>query len=150
VRISLDTNVLVYAEGLNGPTKKAAALEFIQRLPSNLVMVSTQVLGELFHVLARKSGKSAKEAKAAVLHWHDAFPVIPTSTNALISAVDLAIDHRLGIWDSLILSVSAEANCRLLLTEDLQDGFTWRGVTVVNPFSSPPHPMLTALFPDRA
>ncbi len=26
------------------------------------------------------------------------------------------------------------ADCTLLLTEDMQDGFTWRGVTVRNPF----------------
>ena len=32
---------------------------------------------------------------------------------------------------------SRQAGCRLLLSEDLHEGFTWAGVTVVNPFSSP-------------
>ncbi|WP_205963481.1 PIN domain-containing protein [Roseicella aquatilis] len=32
---------------------------------------------------------------------------------------------------------AAEAECRLLLSEDIQDGFTWRGVTVRNPFAAP-------------
>ncbi len=60
--------------------------------------------------------------------------------------MDLSAEHRLSFWDALIFSVAAEAGCRLLLTEDLQDGFTWRGVTAVNPFAEKRHPLLaTAL-----
>jgi hypothetical protein len=36
------------------------------------------------------------------------------------------------------------------LTEDLQEGFTWAGVTVVNPFSSPRHALLEALSGEAA
>jgi len=32
--------------------------------------------------------------------------------------------------DTVILAGAAQAGCRLLLSEDVQDGFTWRGVTV--------------------
>ena len=56
--------------------------------------------------------------------------------------MDIAADHRLQIWDALILSVAAENGSRLLLSEDLQDGFTWHGVTVVNPFIVSPSPLL--------
>jgi hypothetical protein len=30
----------------------------------------------------------------------------------------------------------------LLLSEDLQDGFSWAGVTVTNPFAATCHPLL--------
>jgi hypothetical protein len=33
----------------------------------------------------------------------------------------------------------------LALSEDMQDGFSWRGVTVVNPFASKRHPLLDGL-----
>ena len=33
----------------------------------------------------------------------------------------------------------------MLLSGDMQDGFVWRGVTVVNPFAATPHPMLVDL-----
>jgi len=62
----------------------------------------------------------------------------------MINATDLASDHGLTIWDSVILAASAEAQCRLLLSEDLQDGFTWGGVTVTNPFAPALHPLLAA------
>ena len=57
----------------------------------------------------------------------------------------LSRDHQLGIWDSIILASAADARCRLLLSEDLQDGFSWSGVTVVNPFVSKPNPLLARL-----
>lgn len=55
------------------------------------------------------------------------------------------MDHGLPIWDALILSVAAESHRRLLLSEDLQQGFTWRGVTVVNPFVTPYAPLLASI-----
>lgn len=72
-------------------------------------------------------------------------PVHDTTEDALLAAMDLVADHRLSVWDALILAVAANAHCRLLLSEDLQDGFTWCGVTVVNPFTEPRHPLLTPL-----
>jgi predicted nucleic acid-binding protein len=63
----------------------------------------------------------------------------------MISATDLASDHGLTIWDSVVLATSAEAECRLLLSEDLQEGFTWRGVTVTNPFAPTLHSLLASL-----
>jgi predicted nucleic acid-binding protein len=80
-----------------------------------------------------------------VLSWRDAYAVVETSAAVIVNATDLASDHGLTIWDSVVLAASAEAECRLLLSEDLQDGFTWRGVTVTNPFAAALHPILAAL-----
>ena len=104
-----------------------------------------QVLGELFNVLVRKGGRSRAEARDALLSWRDAFPVVETSPDVVLAAADLATDHRLTIWDAVILTAASRSGCRLLLSEDLQDGFTWAGVTVVNPFASPRHALHGAL-----
>ena len=61
------------------------------------------------------------------------------------AAVDLAAEHSFDIWDAVILAVAAEAGCGLLLTEDLQDGFIWRGLTVSNPFAAQVHPLLASI-----
>jgi predicted nucleic acid-binding protein len=79
------------------------------------------------------------------LSWRDALPVVGTSPEAMQAAADLATDHQLGIWDAAILSAASQSGCRLLLSEDLHEGFTWGGVTVVNPFASPRHALLQAL-----
>ncbi|MER9331527.1 PIN domain-containing protein [Mesorhizobium sp. M0488] len=145
MRVALDTNVLAYAEGINGVERRDAALTLIRRVPQKAAVVPVQVLGELFNVLVRKGGKSRSEARDALLSWRDTFPVVETSPAVMVAAVDLATDHQLGIWDAIILSVASQSGCRLLLSEDLQDGFTWAGVTVVNPFASPQHAFLHAL-----
>jgi predicted nucleic acid-binding protein len=145
VRIALDTNVLAYAEGLNGAERRDAALALIRRVPQEAAIVPVQVLGELFNVLVRKGGKSCSDARDALLSWRDTFPVVETSPEVMLEAADLATDHQLGIWDAVILSAASRSGCRLLLSEDLQEGFTWSGVTVVNPFASPQHALLRAL-----
>ena len=121
------------------------ALALIQRLPPGGVVLPVQTLGELFNVLVRKAKRRPMRAKAAVLSWRDAYHMVETSAAVMANAMDLASDHGLTIWDSVVLAASAEAECRLLLSEDLQDGFTWRGVTVTNPFAPTLHPLLAAL-----
>jgi predicted nucleic acid-binding protein len=108
-------------------------------------VVPVQVLGELFRVLTGKRGVTRPKARSAVLSWSDAYEVYDSNHAALLAALDLAAEHAMQIWDGLILSVAAESHCRLLISEDLQHGMTWRGVTVVNPFTHPVHPLLKAL-----
>jgi len=143
--VALDTNILAYAEGVNGPSMKELALGLVQRLPQGAAVLSVQTLGELFNVLVRKAGRAPANARAAILSWRDSFPLVETSPATVLSAADLATDHRFGIWDAVILCAAAAADCRLLLSEDLHDGFTWRGVTIVNPFASTRHPLLDEL-----
>jgi predicted nucleic acid-binding protein len=145
MRLALDTNVLAYAEGVNGVARKKTALEIIDKLPGESTFLPVQVLGELFHVLVRKAGRSPERSRAAILSWHDVFPLIETSPAVMLAATDLAARHRLGIWDAVVLAAAAAAGCRLLLSEDLQTGFTWNGVTVTNPFSSERHDLLADL-----
>ena len=126
MKIALETNVLAYAEGSNGAAMRDKALELIERLPQASLVLPVEALGELFNVLVRKAKRPPARARAAVLSWRDGYPIIETSAAVMVSATDLASDHGLTIWDSIILAASAEAECRLLLSEHLQDGFTWR------------------------
>ena len=145
MRLALDTNILAYAEGVNGAPRKKAALDIIEKLPAASTFLPVQVLGELFHVLVRKAGRPSERAQAAILSWQDAFPLIETSPAIMLAATGLAVQHRLSIWDAVVFSASVAAGCRLLLSEDMQAGFTWSGVTVANPFASAKHELLAAL-----
>jgi predicted nucleic acid-binding protein len=129
---------------------KRTALELIEKLPGGAVLLPVQTLGELFSLLVRKAGRTPAKARKAILSWRDAFSLIETSADVMVAAADLATDHQLSIWDAVILSAAAEAGCRLLLSEDLQEGFTWKGVTVTNPFMTPRHELLASLLTDSA
>ncbi len=145
MKIALDTNILAYAEGVNDTVRREAVLTLLRHLPEESALIPVQVLGELFNVLVRKGGRSKMQAREALLGWSDSFQTIPTSFDIVMAAADLAADHGFSIWDAVILAAASQGGCRLLLSEDLQNGFTWGGVTVVNPLILPQHPLLTAL-----
>jgi len=130
---------------VNGRGPRDRAIDIVSRLPPDETVVPVQVIGELYNVLVRKAGRSRPKAREAVLGWHDAFATVETSSAVLVAAVDLAGTHRLGFWDSVILAAAASAGCRLLLSEDLQEGFTWGGLTVTNPMGKTIHPLLAAM-----
>ena len=150
MKVALDTNILASAEGVNGARKRDIVLELVRKLPQEAAVIPVQVLGELFKVLTRKSGRSWADAREAMLGWRDTFPVFATTPEVMLAATDLATDHHFGIWDAVILSAASQAGCRLLLSEDLQDGFTSGGVTVVSPFASPRHALLESLLENDA
>ena len=140
MRVALDTNVLVYAEGWGDDVRCQLAGDLIARLKPNDSIVAVQVLGELSRVLTSKMKKSGTEVRERLLSWSDGVVVADTTWTAFQSAMDLSVDHQISMWDALILAVAAENKCRLLLSEDFQNGFTWRGVTVVNPFETKAKP----------
>ncbi|MHB8530335.1 MAG: PIN domain-containing protein [Caulobacteraceae bacterium] len=149
IRVGLDTNVLAYLAGVNrgqgDADKIVSARALLSRLEGRAQLVApTQTLGELFGVLL-KSGAPREDARIIVLRLLAGFDGANTGAATLKSALDLAVDHRLQLWDALIISAAAEAGCSLLLSEDMQDGFVWRGLTTANPFASRPHDRLSAL-----
>lgn len=142
---ALDTSVLACAEGAGDPARCERARALVSRILPQRILLPAQVLGELNRVLTGTVGLDAGEARTALLSWADAFEIADPTWSAFQGAVDLAADHRLQIRDALNLSVAAEHGSRLLLSEDLQDGFTWHGVTVLDPFAGRPSPLLGVL-----
>lgn len=149
MRFALDTNVLVYAEGLNDEERRMLARDLIGALVTEDVVVPVQALGELHRVLTWKGGLSPAESKEAVSIYAEAFEVRPTTQSAFSTAMDLAAEHKFSIWDAIIFSVALEAGCEILLSEDMHAGFCWRGLTIVNPFHAEPHPLLSGLLAQR-
>jgi len=136
VRIALDTNILAYAEGVNGTARQEAAFAVLAPLEDAEVVIPVQVLGELFTVLVRKGGRDTQAAQLAVAAWAARASLVATTDTMLQDGMVLATQHRLAIWDAIILAAAAEAGCGALYSEDMQPGFTWRGVTVQNPFTA--------------
>jgi predicted nucleic acid-binding protein len=119
VRVALDSNILVYAEGVNGPVRRETAMAAIRDHNSQDILIPAQALGELFAVLTRKAGLRAADARAAVVGWADAYEVIDTRAATLIDAMELVVCHHLSPWDAVIVAAAAGADCRILLSEDM-------------------------------
>lgn len=145
MRAAFDTNVLAYAEGIGDDARCHKARQLVADIDPAQVILPVQTLGELYRVLTGKAKQDPNAARSAVLSWADSFELADSTWTAFQSAFDLAADHQLQIWDALILAVAAESQCRLLISEDLQNGFTWRGVTVVDPFVEPRSKLLETM-----
>lgn len=145
MRVALDTNVLAYAEGLNGDGMFARARAILAALEPGSVVAPSQVLGELYAVLTRKGGRTRQAARSAIEDWSAFVEVVFPDRDIFEDALDLAAGHHLQVWDGLILASAARAGCELLLSEDMHPGFRWRGTTVANPFAEALAPELAAL-----
>lgn len=148
-RVALDTNILAYLAGVSRDACDDAKIEQVRNLIGRLsdevsLVAPTQTLGELFVVL-RRGGASAQDARAILLEFAQAFGSSASETRTALAAADLVVDHKLQFWDALIVTAAAEAGCAVLLSEDMQDGFLTRGLTVINPLRDILHPKLAVL-----
>ncbi len=142
---AIDTNILVYAEGYGDEARCAQAASLLSRINPHTTVIPVQVLGELCRVLTVKAKRDAAQVRTHVLQWTALFPTAPTQASALLAAMDLTAELQIPTWDAVILAVAADQGCRWLLSEDYADGMTYRGVTVVNPFTQAAHPALLDL-----
>ena len=136
--VFVDTNVFVYLHDDSEPEKKTRADEWISLLVRDRSgRVSFQVLQELYSTLTSKHRLNVDVAEARIIVRELAVwqPV----------AVDLAMLNRawvlqdrfpLSWWDALIIAAAQTCECKVLLTEDLQDGQEFGAVRVVNPFAA--------------
>lgn len=136
--VALDTNVLVYAEGLerseaDGP-KCARARSLVRRDPTRLIL-PVQVVAEFAALCRRKLRLSQDETFRRVRRWYG-FPMIPTTQDVLRNALNLAETRSVSIFDAVIVAAAADAGCRYLLTEDRQSAERLLGVRLLNPFLS--------------
>ena len=142
MRFTFDTNILVYAIDTQAGDRHRIALDLIRRARGRDCVVTLQALAELFRALTGKHRVAPAKAAEIVQEWRDAVPVFAADELCLTDAIDAVTTHSWSFWDAMIWATAKRAGCRLLLSEDGQDGRTLGGVTIVNPFVTDPSPLL--------
>ena len=126
-----DTNVLIYALAQNDRRSSRA-----ETLLSSGGIISTQVLNEFVSMARRKMQMSWNDIRAAI----DAILVLcpsplPITLTLHEAALTIAEKNRYGIYDALVIAAALQAKCRILFSEDLQEGQIIAGqLTIRNPF----------------
>jgi predicted nucleic acid-binding protein len=135
--VFVDTNVLVYARDTRDASKHVKAAEWIRMLwNEQRGRTSVQVLSEYYDVITRKFARQVSREDA----WDDvqrflAWNPQSIDEDVLVNARGIEQRHRISWWDSLIVAAARAQGCVLLLTEDLQDGANYSGLSVRNPFT---------------
>ena len=130
----LDTNILLYAYDVDAVAKRAIALRLVQQGWTSLgeTAISVQVLQE-FHVNLTKQGVPLAEATRITMDYAP-WPVVDNTLALLEAAFADKARWKISLWDSLILAAARKSGATQLITEDLNHGQDYAGVTVVNPF----------------
>jgi len=142
VRFTFDTNVLVYAVDRDAGERHRIAMDLVRRARGLDCVITLQALAELFRALTGKGKVAPEEAMGIVQAWRDVAPVFAADDTCLIDAMDAVTIHGWSFWDAMMWATAKRAGCRLLISEDGQDGRTLGGVTIVNPFLPAPSPLL--------
>jgi predicted nucleic acid-binding protein len=132
--ISLDTNVLIYALDPGTGPKHQRAEDIVAAASTASSILALQVLAE-FVAVARRKARSFDDALAYITQVGAMFQVVAADTSSFDAAVRAVKDHHLPIWDAMLWATLDQAGCRMLLTEDFQDGRTLGCVTFLNPFN---------------
>ena len=133
MRVTFDSNVLIYAVSRSDP-RHAAATDLIDRASQGDCWQTLQSLAECFNVLSRKYRIPAIEAYGWVQSFQRLFPVVAADKSDLDRAVGAVEGHGLSFRDAMLWATANRAGCRVLFSEDLQDGRRLDGVLFVNPF----------------
>ncbi|MBN2124498.1 MAG: PIN domain-containing protein [Deltaproteobacteria bacterium] len=143
-KVFVDTDILVYSRDASEPEKQQRAMAWMTHLWTvRAGRLSFQVLQEFYATVTQKltpglDPQSAREDVRALLAWDP----IPVNERVIEGAWLIQDRYKLSWGDALIVSAAQTGDCRLLLTEYLQENQAIGNIHVINPFRVSPESAL--------
>jgi predicted nucleic acid-binding protein len=147
---ALDSNVVLYSEGVNDSERQMLALRLIDAIGIPNIVIPVQVLGETFNRLTKRNYMDRTSALDVVRPWFHGVRLQETTAGIFDAALELASAHHFKIWDAVILAAASASGASVLFSDDMQDGFRWRDITILNPFALQPNPIVQTLLKSSA
>ena len=138
-RFFLDTNIFVYSFDRGAAAKSRRATQLIRTaLKTQKGITSYQVVQEFFNVALQRFTQPMKVDEAEQYYSTIFRPLLAIhSSQALyLEGLHLQSRYRLSWYDSLIVAAAIQAQCQVLMTEDLQHGQLFGDLRIENPFLS--------------
>jgi len=131
----LDTNVVVYAYDDSSPQKHEVARHLLKGGITGKIVISTQVLAEFAATMLHKvSPPAPADAVMRGLDALTAIRLIVPDAELVRRAVQARAAYGIHFYDGMIVAAAERAGCQRILSEDLNAGQEYFGVTVSNPF----------------
>ncbi|MFZ4537559.1 PIN domain-containing protein [Propionivibrio sp.] len=125
-----DTNVLLYL--LSSDAIKAGRAE--EALASGGIL-SVQVLNEFSSVAMRKIKMTVGEIREVIAAIRVACKIVPITEATHDKGMEIVAQYGLSVYDAMIVASALSSGCKILLTEDMQDGQIFEGcLKIHNPF----------------
>jgi predicted nucleic acid-binding protein len=136
-RLFVDTNILIYALDPDEGQKRTLSADLLrQTISSHTLTLSPQSLNECYRVLTKRRKLMPVEAARSYVRVLAPWAIAPFDAATTERAWAVQDKAKLGWWDSLMVAAALRAECRLFVTEDMQDGALIDGMRIANPFSA--------------
>ena len=136
-RFFIDTNILIYALDPDEGQKRTLSADLLrQTISSHTLTLSPQSLNECYRVLTQRRKLMPVEAARSYVRVLAPWAIAPLDAATTERAWSVQDKAKLSWWDSLMVAAALRAECRLFITEDMQDGATIDGMRIGNPFSA--------------
>jgi predicted nucleic acid-binding protein len=138
-RVFIDSNILLYAVESQDVAKARRASEWlVYLLESGRGTTNLQVMNEVTNVLLKRRVMPAEQVFRVVDNFGP-FGVTPISLETAAAARLIRLQANYQWWDCILLASAIELGCSSFLSEDLKDGHSFPGLTIISPFlHSPP------------
>jgi predicted nucleic acid-binding protein len=135
-RIFVDTNVWIYLFSTEDSSKSKAAGDFILANGRiNTLVISFQVINEVSKVLLLKKKFSETDIRKVIKYLTDICMIQGNTVETTLLSSRLRERCSFSFWDSHIVASAVAAQCKELISEDMQDGFVVDGVVIRNIFN---------------
>ena len=132
----IDSNILVYLADRHDGGKREIAKGVVADAMrhSEEYLISTQALAEFSNVCLRKF-KMDVETVRDYLGFLRGLKVVSYLPSSVDRALEVKARYQLQFYDSLLLATAEANGCDVFLSEDLNPGQIYCGMTAVNPFA---------------
>ncbi len=133
----LDTNVFIYTLSNRFPAKQKQALALVgEALEEGSGIISFQVVQEFLNVVLHKSERPFSWEECHQYFEEVLGPLCGVYPDPELYRKTLHIRQETGyrFYDALIVAAALEGGCKILYSEDLQDGRKISGLSIKNPF----------------
>lgn len=130
----IDTNVLVYARGVDGDaTRQRQAILALKACRAD-GFLTVQVLQEFASVLIRKR-LSIDVIYEDVATLQRTWSVVASNNDTVLMALECVKAHHMSFWDALLWATARQHDITTILTEDGPTGADVGGIYYRSPFS---------------
>jgi len=132
-RITLDSNILIYAFADNNDFRKSIAIDIIAKCN----IISIQAVNETSYILLKKFKLPKEQLEKVIQFMKDQFIISSLTTNILDQTITLCKKYNFSFWDSMMIAAALDNHCSIIYTEDLShDQLIESRLRIVNPFIS--------------
>ncbi len=133
-KVFIDTNIWVYSFIEENVRKRNFILGFLEDILNKaVIIVSIQVINEFHYVCLKKYKLKDSEIYKFVKDIKSIAKVVPINFTVYKTSFELRKKYNFSFWDSLIVASTLKNNCKILFSEDMQDGFQINDLTIKNP-----------------